>query len=85
MEIEPQHLRIDNINEGIRDLSLRRFREEDLKVLKQVMVASPQLKSLHVDFSNKVDLYTNRDLIDILKNAVGKQLTSFTLKIRTEN
>lgn len=39
---------------------------------------------LHLEFSNKVDLYCVKDLIDFLRQDKLKSLVSLTLKIRTE-
>jgi hypothetical protein len=48
LEAEPQNIKMDVSTEQLKELTMRRFREEDLKILKLIVVPCTQLKKLHI-------------------------------------
>ena len=76
-------MRIDNVAPQISAITFRRFREEDARVLKTIASLCSDLKKIHIEFSNKIDLFNFKDLIDFLDLVVKTDIVNFTLKIRT--
>lgn len=83
--MESSNVKIDNINSQISALTFKRFREEDARVLKTIACLCPELKKIHIEFSNKIDLFNHKELIDFLDLIAKTSLVNFTLKIRTES
>lgn len=84
MESSP-NTKIDNVNGELTSLTFRKFREEDTKLLKTIALNCKQLKKIHIEFANKIDLFNYKDLLDFLESINSSALVNFTLKIRTEN
>jgi len=52
--------RIENQNTGLESFTIRKFREEDTKILKFITGPCKNLKTLHIEFYNKSDLSHSR-------------------------
>ena len=52
-------------------------------MLKTIASLCTDLKKIHIEFSNKIDLFNFKDLIDFLDLVVKTDIINFTLKIRT--
>lgn len=48
LEAEPQNIKLELCTEQLKELTLRRFREEDLKLLKQITAPCLELQKLHL-------------------------------------
>ena len=75
--------KIDSVSGELASLTFRKFREENTKILKTIALNCRQLKKVHVEFANKIDLFNYKDLLDFLESVNTSALVSFTLKIRT--
>lgn len=54
-------------------------------MLRTIACYCNDLKKIHLEFSNKIDLFSYKELIDFLDLLAKTTLVSFTLKVRTEN
>lgn len=83
--METQGTRVEQVGGQLTAVTLRRLREEDVRVLKAISGCSSQLSKLHLDFANKSDLFAHKELIEFLETLTGNNLVNFTLRLRTEN